>query len=277
MKSSSRAVNNRRSKSASTVLFPIAPAPFVDESPISWVQRLCGEHHLTYPTMEKLLSYWPKKDDWDCDVNQPRWRHLCSQSGMKGVACSVAFSKFQVISDLFGQETWQLQSRKKPSYSWCVSCWRDDEVPYLRWSWRLRKVRTCDIHRVVLSQQCPWCNSQMALNRALLTNGGAYPGVPNLSYCCSCGMPMADASVDVEKEAIRSEIDFCWDSWNFMEQHLLELQKQVAELQGENSDTRLPSKNSPEEQVMLELKLVKTKKSARFFMNRFFSDEEATP
>ena len=88
---------------------------------------------------------------------------------------------------------------------------------------------------------------------------------------------MADASVDVEKEAIRSEIDFCWDSWNFMEQHLLELQKQVAELQGENSDTRLPSKNSPEEQVMLELKLVKTKKSARFFMNRFFSDEEATP
>ena len=276
MKSGSSISKNRRSKKASTVAFPIAPRPFEDESPISWVQRICGEHHCTYATLEKLLEFKPKLYDWDDSVDRKIWSCLTRICGYKADACYLGFRRNQIAAKFLGKDKWQMFTRKSPSYKWCTLCWRDDPIPYLRWIWRWEKVNTCTVHRVKLQQFCPWCNSPMLLKRALLTKSGPYVGVPDLSYCGSCAMPMADATVDVGVVGPRTERDFCWESWNYLQEQVTQIGLEISKIEAERRKNPAEKNVLNEEQKMLIKKYAKTTLAARTFMGRFLSDGEVS-
>lgn len=273
MKISSKTGISRRGKIASTVIFPIAPQPFNDESPISWVQRLCGEHHCSYVALGKLLRKLPPNHDWDTSCSAEAWIELCQLADQKSIACSIAIWGYQALFSAVGHDLWPLRQQKYPSYKWCTECWRDDSVPYLRWTWRLERVRTCSIHYTELVKRCPWCDSPMALTRALLTTSGAFAGVPNLSFCGKCALPMADTSVGVGSQIKRTLREFFGDSWCYLHEESLKIQAKISILRAQLALEKIQTWQSIEELDLLKKKLIRTQKSAQLFLEQFMSDK----
>jgi hypothetical protein len=273
MKSGSQVSNNRRGKKTSTVVFPIAPDPFEDESPISWVQRLCGEHHCTYATLEKLLQLKPKFYDWDDSVDSRLWLHLSRCCGFREVPCSVGRQRNLMAANFLGKDKWQMLIRKTPSYKWCALCWQEDSIPYLRWFWRWDRVKICSLHRVPLSDACPWCNSSLLLTRALLTKSGPYVAVPNLSYCGSCSMPMADLSINAEAVGVRSERDFCWESWSFLQKQVDDIYSRIHQIETHVKEKSRKSVFN-DDLELLYMRLNKTRNAAHVFLDKFLSATE---
>ncbi len=270
MKSASQVSNNRRSTKTSSVVFPIAPNPFEDESPISWIQRLSGEHHCTYARLEKLLQFKPKLYDWDDLFEFKIWLYLSRSCGFSEVPCRVGMQRNQIAAKLLGEDKWQLFTRQAPSYRWCTLCWREDPIPYLRWSWRWERVKMCSVHRVPLAEVCPWCNSPLVIKRALLTKSGPYVGVPNLSYCGLCSMPMADLSVDVQTIGARTERDFCWDSWNSLQEQISDISLAIHQIEVQEKEKHW-RKVFNDDLELLYMRLNKTREGAHVFLDQFLS------
>jgi hypothetical protein len=277
MKTYPKPVKRQPKKSTVPVAFPIAPEPFEDESCISWVQRLCGEHHCNYLALEKLIEFKPTHHDWDDLMGARDWSRLALLCGFKSQPCRVGNARNESVWLVLDRATWLRFTNKSPSYKWCALCWRDDAVPYLRWSWRWKKVTTCNVHRVKLTEFCPWCSSPMILKRALLTKSGSYAGVSNLSYCGTCGMHMADSSIDTGAVGERTERDFYLDSWGFLQEQEIKIRAQIEVVQINESKLPKAKRPSNDDLLLLKRRLERTKKAARIFIDKFFSDDEASP
>ena len=69
----------------------------------------------------------------------------------------------------------------------CPHCWREDEQPYYRKSWRLSWYVACERHGELLRDRCPACLNSVSPHRLLL-------GVANIAMCDHCGSDLRDAS-----------------------------------------------------------------------------------
>ncbi len=273
MKTRSRAKNDHQSQKTSAIIFPIAPQPFDDESPISWMQRLCGAHHCTYATLRKLIGHMPTNYDWDNPNTADAFHDLCQLADLKSIVCSVAVRGYQAVAKTAAHDKWQLLTNNSPTYKWCPDCWRNDEVPYLRWGWRVSRVGLCNIHQTELVKSCPWCDSAMIIKRSLLTTSGSFAGVPNLSYCCKCGLPMADAELGAGNPVQRTMRDFCWESWCFLDRQIQEIQVTISALREQMSTEENSTWQMIEDLDLRKKKLMRTEKSAQLFLEQFLSDK----
>lgn len=165
-----------------------AKPPLAGESCASWVQRLCGDHHYSFPLLGRILGFFPSRGDWDRYLDDAVWLRLMELGDFSEP--TPTFEQTLLLGNL---------SRVKdpgdilrivdgfPAYRWCPFCLAHDEIPYLRWYWRLNHVQECWVHQAYLSERCIVCDRVLYLHRARLTGRCAV----SLSECADCGMSLS--------------------------------------------------------------------------------------
>lgn len=180
-----------------------------DESLASWIQRVCGDHQYSMPTLIRTIGYEPPLRDWDLPVPyavRERTQHLLSlgpahdhQSlSTLGALC------FHIHP---AQLLWH--ERRTPRYRWCRDCFKRDETPYLRWFWRLSALTWCPVHGRLLSEACPTCGAPLLLHTSRLVASGRHGQASTLAHCDSCGMPLREPAPPwkVEKDGAKAKLE----------------------------------------------------------------------
>ncbi len=258
-------------------IFPIPPEPFEDESGNSWIQRLCMAHHCTMRAFKRFLNIDPDYAMYDFDTDKYVWPTISQIAGVTRNPCSTGRLKLAHCLQHYCNENFFFSRSitNGPKSRWCQLCWTEDKVPYARWQWRLTKYTRCTKHGIEMSEACPWCQSPFVLRRSLLVNSAPKQGVPNLSYCGHCFMPMIDPSMGLVTPGKITKRDFYWIAWDkFFDQDLkLHLRlKRMEKKFSENPET-----------VTLIQRLEKLKceqedkqRKAQHFLQKFMTSEEGS-
>lgn len=137
------------------------PSPFLDESPASWLMRLCQLHGI-WPN--KLLRTFKINVTRDLD-RQLQLEHLealARASTTKQEKLNCLASKFQHITDPSLSRTFLLCALpRKEFYKFCPECLVTDEVPYWRFTWRMLYYDFCPIHCCQLQRSCSACGQRI--------------------------------------------------------------------------------------------------------------------
>lgn len=168
-----------------------AGSPFVDESRASWVQRICGAHQYSLTRLNQICGTKPPRGDWDRSVGYVNWSRLLRMAEQPVDACRQAVMSLSTLERGYSPQKYLLYNRGRPYSRWCAKCLADDEIPYLRWEWRLQSVSQCSKHGDVLFDVCPWCGTNLWLDRSLLVFWGT-GGSVDLAHCHACGMSITD-------------------------------------------------------------------------------------
>ncbi len=176
-----------------------APAPLMDESRTSWVQRLCGAHQYSEARFRAIVGIKRPVKDWDRDLTVAMWQRIRQTANIK-TGCGEANFCLGEVCSATSPENVLLFDNNRPRYRWCSVCLATDPVPYLRWEWRLVDMYFCIIHRVPLDDQCPWCDNPLLGNASVLVSSGSRGGAMNLATCAVCGMPLFERVGDEEPE-----------------------------------------------------------------------------
>lgn len=165
-----------------------AKPPLAGESCASWIQRLCGDHQYSFPVFSRILEFTPYRGDWDRYLNSEVWLRLMRLVDVLHPMSS--YEEILLLGSLFqvkkrGGIMWFVDG--KAAYKWCSLCLAGDEIPYLRWYWRVSDVHECWVHQEPLSERCLVCDQALFLHRACLSGRFA----SSLSECAFCGMSLA--------------------------------------------------------------------------------------
>jgi hypothetical protein len=158
-----------------------------DESLASWVQRVCGDHQYSMPTLIRSIGYEPVLRDWDLPVpyevrhRMKRMLELGPEHQHQSLSLLGALCLHMPPSQLLWHE------RRQPKYRWCPKCLKKDPVPYLRWYWRLSALLWCPRHQVLLSELCPACDAPLLLHASRLVAVGKHGHASTLADCDRCG------------------------------------------------------------------------------------------
>lgn len=183
-----------------------APDAFENESRASWVQRLCGAHGYSMTRLRQISAMQTQHWDWDYEISIAAWTSLLEMAGLQRETCGQAIFGLGLLTKQFAADSVLLGLKRRPQYRWCSLCMAQDQVPYLRWEWRLTDLAHCHVHRVPLLEKCPWCGCEMHLHRAILVSAGPRNGVQDLATCGSCGMSLADGGASSTESCGTSEL-----------------------------------------------------------------------
>lgn len=178
-----------------------APYPLSDESPASWILRVCKLHEISYKSLTKALALTPCRDP---DITADRaniWRVGVGTCVSPTRLLQLADSFDAVRSDPFLKRLLTYDGKDVPSYSFCPDCLSSDPVPYLRIGWRLSCWTVCPDHLTLLSNRCANCDSpQYAVTSA---SGMGSRKIGCVSLCQACGAPLsAHANMAPESSSI---------------------------------------------------------------------------
>lgn len=168
-----------------------SPEPFFDESPASWVQRICFAHQYSLARLLSILKMSNSARDFDLKMSSEE-RHLLfalTETGSK--ACGRAIEAYAVAAMIDGSH-WLSDRHGSPKYRFCPECLGSDIVPYLRWWWRFTKATRCLYHGCEMLEQCTWCGAPLVLSRAVLSSSGPKVAIETLGHCQECGLPRYD-------------------------------------------------------------------------------------
>lgn len=167
-----------------------AKPPLAGESCASWIQRLCGDHQYSFQVLGRVLGSLPYRGDWDRALDAEVWERL------------VRLVTFPDLMNIHGEmallgamsQTGKSVCRlrfvdNKPAYRWCPTCFAEDQVPYLRWYWRLDRIRECWEHQGPLRECCDVCGQALFVHRTRLMGQSASA----LSECAVCGMSLTSS------------------------------------------------------------------------------------
>lgn len=177
----------------------VAPAPFKDESSASWIQRVSGEHQYSLPRLSEITGVNPPRGDWDAHVPNDQWTKLLQLASLAEHSCGEARFAMNTLRAQPAGLKHLMYSDYKPRYRWCSACFSNDDIPYLRWEWRLRGMTHCRVHRHRLKELCRWCGKPLTVHRALLVSSGPITGNLRLSDCGTCGMPLVEDEEEAEE------------------------------------------------------------------------------
>lgn len=138
------------------------PTPFLLESPASWFKRVCFLHNCSPFSMEKLFAL-NCLYDFDREASARRLDIMVAGTTVsKHVVWELA-RPFGYIRSRRSARTFLLYDADRlPFYRFCPECLRSDTVPYWRFTWRMRHVRLCPVHRCLLYSLCPRCRRPLA-------------------------------------------------------------------------------------------------------------------
>ena len=168
---------------------PIHPQLLPEESLTSWLGRLARANVI--PIREFLSSY----------IGEGEWRrrdfdHMGGEVLERlAIVGSVEGGQASLINTvLYNQREILVPKNSADHRSWISSIWRtrycpvcfaNDELPYLRLSWRLHLVPVCPTHRVLLYHDCWKCGKTQPIL--------SFHSAPAEATCLRCGFPFPKA------------------------------------------------------------------------------------
>jgi hypothetical protein len=139
------------------------PDPILDESPASWMLRLC-HYHQSWPNQVFDVLSLRKVTDLDVQLSLESMRRLSYATSVKEASLSCLDSMFfHIRSCEQRQAAFLLNWSPKgySSYRYCPNCLREDPVPYWHFTWRMAYFRVCPKHRCVMLDRCLACNAML--------------------------------------------------------------------------------------------------------------------
>lgn len=88
---------------------------------------------------------------------------------------------------------------RQSSFAYCPLCLSQDEIPYMRKSWRYSWVTTCSEHKIRLIESCPHCSFSINLSKHTLLH-------KSFRHCASCHSDLSSVTAQSQAET---------DHWNF--------------------------------------------------------------
>lgn len=159
-----------------------------NESLASWVQRVCGDHQYSMPTLIRTIGYEPRLRDWDLPIPHAVWERVEGLLLLGAEHEHPSLSTLGALSPYIHPSQLLWHERRIPRYRWCRECFKRDDIPYLRWFWRLSALTWCPIHARQLSEVCPTCDAPLLLHTSRLVASGRHGKALTLAHCDSCGM-----------------------------------------------------------------------------------------
>ncbi|MCL9677219.1 TniQ family protein [Acinetobacter sp. ACZLY 512] len=191
-------------------LLPIHPLPFPDELLSSWLVRLAHGNHFKVHTFCRLFI-GEKRQIWnrDIDTYAPEWliNAMCRMTGLeKDIVEQTTLSSFEnVILDCIYTHTvtpWILplgiyhRNRTLHGLQYCPLCLKSDKSPYFRKQWRLSFYTVCDVHQVLMLDQCLNCFSPIIFHRNDIGfNKESF--YRNMHVCHVCGNDLSQSSAQI--------------------------------------------------------------------------------
>lgn len=189
--------------------WPFRPSPLPDELLSSWLLRLSRGNAPATKSRVFFNANWPGIPLWDRDID----RSVCG-SVIESLARKSGTPLPKVQQTLLrsyegyafenlkvgGHSRWvrplgRGQARKLLSgMRFCPVCLCEDETPYYRKVWRMSFTSTCSVHKIILSDKCPECQSPCVLG-----NGDLYE-------CHTCKLDLA-STPSTHGEAIAISAD----------------------------------------------------------------------
>jgi len=178
--------------------------PFHDELLSSWLTRCAIAHDSGIFTFSKTL--FNSTNIWNRDLDYYLPEHTLIRISD---VLEVNLSKIQnmLLSSFegtlyfkqkgFGATPWVRKvgvyhrTRKIKGQAICVSCLKNDPVPYFRQIWRLNFYTDCESCRVKMIQECPVCNSPIVFFRNYI---GKFDNlIPRITQCHNCRFDLVKA------------------------------------------------------------------------------------
>lgn len=180
-----------------------------DESFASWIQRVCGDHQYSMPTLIRTIGYEPRLRDWDLPFPHTAWERVQQLLSLGPEHDHPSLSILGALGRHIHPAQLLWHERRTPRYRWCRDCFNRDEIPYLRWFWRLSALTWCPFHGRWLSETCPTCGAPLLLHTSRLVASGKYGQASTLAHCDSCGMPLREPAPHrkVEKDAPKAKLE----------------------------------------------------------------------
>jgi hypothetical protein len=185
--------------SGSGGLLHAAPAAIPDESPNSWIQRICFAHQYSLSRFKCALHLHTSLMDFDVQLGEADWNRILVAAYAPLTTCAIGRQELINCKQARNPDRLLLGSARAPQYRWCSMCLESDEQPYFRWWWRLSDASFCNDHGCDLSEVCGVCGGGVSLTSALMVVGSARSPVFNLALCQHCGVPLMGPPVDQVK------------------------------------------------------------------------------
>jgi len=140
------------------------PDPIFDESPASWMLRLC-HYHQSWPNQICGALGLRKITDFDVELSLESLHKLSYATSVKEASLSCLDSMFFHVRSSEQRRAaflLNLSPRGYSSYRYCPDCLREDPVPYWRFTWRMAYFQICPTHRCLLLDRCFACGTMLA-------------------------------------------------------------------------------------------------------------------
>lgn len=173
----------------------VVPDPYQDETPASWIQRICQIHQCTYAALLNAFGIRPHEDPdlrlRPSTLARLAYRTTASVTDVKRLGRVFTFARrfASVRSEL------NYDAYGRPSYRYCPRCLSDDVHPYWRIAWRFQIWEICPIHYVDMQDQCPHCQAFIAPYRSNIGFDREAGSARTSLHCASCHMSLASGSM----------------------------------------------------------------------------------
>lgn len=188
----------------------VLPAPILDESPASWMMRLC-QYHQSWPNQVCSVLGLRKMTDFDVHLSLEPLRRLAYATSVEDSSLICLDSQFlhirrqeqRCVGFLFHGSP-----QGYATYRCCPVCLREDPVPYWRLTWRMAYFLVCPKHHCVMLDRCLACNAM--LEAAPTRRGGFFEGAdqPICRFCpvCRADLGRFQAETLPDCELLRDEL-----------------------------------------------------------------------
>lgn len=141
----------------------VLPEPILDESPSSWMMRLC-QYHQSWPNQVCSVLGLRRMTDFDAQLSLEPLRRLAYATSVEDLSLVCLDSQFLHIRRREQRRAaFLLQGSPHgyAAYRYCPLCLREDPMPYWRLTWRMAHFHICPEHRCVMLDRCQTCNAML--------------------------------------------------------------------------------------------------------------------
>ncbi|WP_417277419.1 TniQ family protein [Castellaniella sp.] len=164
----------------------VLPDPILDESPASWMLRLC-QYHQSWPNRVCAALGLQKMTDFDVQLSMKSLLRLAYGTAVDHESLICMDGKFlHIRQDEKRCAAFLLHgsSRGYATYRYCPACLREDPIPYWRLTWRMAYFQVCPKHCCALLDHCQACHA--TLEAAPTLKGGFFGGSDHHQVCRFC-------------------------------------------------------------------------------------------